>query len=105
MKLTLDLPYRPFRRGQQAQDGATAGFGDGFKYGLHGLICLLTHIRVKAYLTARRELARPQGPLRVCAVTRRRFSSGCKAHPPGDSLQPEATGAGMEVTKCLKPPV
>ena len=24
--------------------------------------------------------------------------------PPGDSLQPEATGAGMEVTKCLKPP-
>ena len=23
--------------------------------------------------------------------------------PPGDSLQPEATGAGMEVTKCLKP--
>jgi hypothetical protein len=24
--------------------------------------------------------------------------------PPGDPLQPEATGAGMEVTKCLKPP-
>ena len=24
--------------------------------------------------------------------------------PPGDSLPPEATGAGMEVTKCLKPP-
>src|SRR6516225_4564582 len=23
--------------------------------------------------------------------------------PPGDSLQPETTGAGMEVTKCLKP--
>jgi hypothetical protein len=23
--------------------------------------------------------------------------------PPGKSLQPEATGAGMEVTKCLKP--
>src|SRR3984893_15109580 len=23
--------------------------------------------------------------------------------PPGDSLQPEATGAGMEPTKCLKP--
>ena len=23
--------------------------------------------------------------------------------PPGDSLQPEATGAGMEATKCLKP--
>src|SRR5208283_3090867 len=38
----------------------------------------------------------------TCAVKRRRFSSGCKAHPA--SLQPEATGAGMEVTKCLKPP-
>jgi hypothetical protein len=23
--------------------------------------------------------------------------------PPGDPLQPEATGAGMEATKCLKP--
>ena len=23
--------------------------------------------------------------------------------PPGDSLPPEATGAGMEETKCLKP--
>src|SRR5215472_2426203 len=28
--------------------------------------------------------------------------SGCKAHP-GDSLQPEAIGAVMEVTKWLKP--
>jgi hypothetical protein len=24
--------------------------------------------------------------------------------PPGEELPPEATGAGMEVTKCLKPP-
>ena len=30
------------------------------------------------------------------------FTSGWKAHPA--MLQPEATGAGMEVTKCLKPP-
>src|SRR5208282_5872859 len=45
---------------------------------------------------------RPERPLSACAVKRRRFSSGCKAHPA--SLQPEATGAGMEVTKCLKPP-
>ncbi len=30
------------------------------------------------------------------------LSSGCKAHP-ATPLQPEATGAGMEVTKCLKP--
>src|SRR5215469_4271204 len=37
----------------------------------------------------------------TCAVPRRRFPVG--ARPTGDSLQPEATGAGMEVTKCLKP--
>src|SRR5271166_3752190 len=48
----------------------------------------------------RRQLPRSACP--TCAVKRRRFSSGCKAHPA--SLQPEATGAGMEVTKCLKPP-
>jgi len=30
------------------------------------------------------------------------LSSGCKAHP-ARSLQWEATGAGIEVTKCLKP--
>src|SRR6202043_1970184 len=30
------------------------------------------------------------------------LSSGCEAHP-AKSLQPEATGAGMEATKCLKP--
>src|SRR5258707_15084531 len=37
----------------------------------------------------------------VCAVTRRRFPVG--ASPTRQPLQPEATGAGMEVTKCLKP--
>ena len=31
------------------------------------------------------------------------LSSGCK--PPGDSLQPEAIGAVMEVTKWLKPSI
>ena len=30
------------------------------------------------------------------------LSSGCKPHP-ANSLQPEATGAVMEVTKWLKP--
>ena len=39
--------------------------------------------------------------LRVCAVKRRRFPVG--ANPTRRTLQPEATGAGMEVTKCLKP--
>ena len=42
-----------------------------------------------------------EGPLWVCAVTRRRFPVG--ASPTRQPLQPEATGAGMEETKCLKP--
>src|ERR1700737_4222129 len=42
-----------------------------------------------------------EGPLRVCAVTRRRFPVG--ASPTRQPLQPEATGAVMEVTKWLKP--
>ncbi len=44
----------------------------------------------------------PQRPLWVCAVLRRRSSVG--ASPTRQlSLQPEATGAVMEVTKWLKP--
>src|SRR5260221_7277454 len=39
--------------------------------------------------------------LRVCAVIRRRFPVG--ASPTRQPLQPEATGAVMEVTKWLKP--
>ena len=42
-------------------------------------------------------------PLNVCAVRRRRFSVG--ASPTRQPLQPEATGAVMEVTKWLKPSV
>src|SRR6266851_8803644 len=45
---------------------------------------------------------RGEGPDSACAVTRRRFPAG--ASPARRSLQPEATGAGMEETKCLKPP-
>ena len=37
----------------------------------------------------------------MCAVERRRFQVG--ASPTRLLLQPEATGAGVEVTKCLKP--
>jgi hypothetical protein len=44
-----------------------------------------------------------QCPLNVCAVTRRRFPVG--ASPTRQPLQPEATGAVMEVTKWLKPSV
>jgi hypothetical protein len=40
-------------------------------------------------------------PVRVCAVKRRRFPVG--ASPTRRPLQPEATGAVMEVTKWLKP--
>src|SRR3979411_3025098 len=42
-------------------------------------------------------------PLRVCAVERRRFPVG--ASPTRRSLQPEAIGAVMEVTKWLKPSI
>src|SRR5215471_2965564 len=42
-------------------------------------------------------------PFSTCAVARRRFSQWVQ-DPPGGSPPPEATGAGMEVTKCLKPP-
>jgi hypothetical protein len=48
----------------------------------------------------RRSLAR-QCPLMACAVKRRRFPVG--ANPTRQPLQPEATGAAMEVTKWLKP--
>src|ERR1700686_4464522 len=40
-------------------------------------------------------------PRWVCAVTRRRFPVG--ESPTRQPLQPEATGAAMEVTKWLKP--
>ena len=42
-----------------------------------------------------------ESPLHPCAVTRRRFPVG--ANPTRRTLQPEATGAVMEVTKWLKP--
>jgi hypothetical protein len=42
-------------------------------------------------------------PLGVCAVQRRRFPVG--ANPIRQSLQPEAIGAVMEVTKWLKPSI
>src|SRR5450631_1645004 len=42
-------------------------------------------------------------PVRVCAVQRRRFPVG--ASPTRQSLQPEAIGAVMEVTKWLKPSI
>ena len=40
-------------------------------------------------------------PLMACAVLRRRFPVG--ERPIRQPLQPEATGAGMEETRCLKP--
>src|SRR5664280_1113357 len=42
-------------------------------------------------------------PTWVCAVQRRRFPVG--ASPTRQSLQPEAIGAVMEVTKWLKPSI
>src|ERR1700675_1109059 len=47
------------------------------------------------------KLLNSEGRFRVCAVTRRRFLVG--ERPTRQPLQPEATGAAMEVTKWLKP--
>jgi len=47
--------------------------------------------------------ADPEGQRRVCAVKGGAFQ--WVQVPPGDTLQPEATGAVMEVTKWLKPSV
>ncbi|WP_084717645.1 hypothetical protein [Sphingomonas sanxanigenens] len=47
-------------------------------------------------------LPTPNG-VKVCAPCQGGAFQWVKA-PPGNMLQPEATGAGMEVTKCLKPP-
>ena len=47
------------------------------------------------------EDARHERLLMACAVKRRRFPVG--ASPTRQPLQPEATGATMEVTKWLKP--
>jgi len=47
--------------------------------------------------------ARRQRLFMACAVTRRRFPVG--ASPTRQSLQPEAIGAVMEVTKWLKPSI
>jgi hypothetical protein len=51
----------------------------------------------------RRRFLRCMSPLLACAVQRRRFPVG--ASPTRQPLQPEATGAVMEVTKWLKPSV
>src|ERR1700687_3097083 len=45
--------------------------------------------------------ARPELLLWVCAVTTRRVAVGVR--PTRQQLQPEATGAAVEVTKWLKP--
>src|SRR5882757_2628086 len=47
------------------------------------------------------DLLRCLCPHLACAVERRRFPVG--ARPTRQTLQPEATGAAMEVTKWLKP--
>ena len=47
------------------------------------------------------ELRTPRCLRLACAVKRRRFPVG--ANPARQPLQPEATGAAMEVTKWLKP--
>src|SRR5437899_2383992 len=56
---------------------------------------------MRSYEIVRRTGALGNSPQRVCAVERRRFPVG--ARPTRQTLQPEATGAAMEVTNWLKP--
>ena len=58
-------------------------------------------IAARANFNSRAVLCRAQRPLLACAVIRRRFPVG--ASPTRQTLQPEATGAAMEVAKWLKP--
>src|SRR6266851_5542118 len=67
---------------------------------LHRRVPLLIHILTIKLGNSVVQL-QTRRPLRVCAVQRRRFPVG--ARPTRQTLQPEATGAAMEVTKWLKP--
>jgi len=52
------------------------------------------------------QLGHPAGSRRTTAIHVRRDKAALfqwVRGPPGDPLQPEAPGAGMEATKCLKP--
>src|SRR5262245_45860618 len=59
-----------------------------------------THMKLRCCIAP---VTRSRGLPRVCAVQRRRSPVG--ATPTRQPLQPEATGAAMEVTKWLKPSV
>ena len=65
-------------------------------------VSCLQQVNDRSYIMGITRRANRERPLSTCAVTRRRFPAG--ANPARRPLQPEATGAGMEVTKCLKPP-
>ena len=68
-----------------------------------GHIILGRRILVRPFSSCHVHRRDPQCLVNVCAVTRRRFPVG--ASPTRQPLQPEATGAVMEVTKWLKPSV
>jgi hypothetical protein len=65
--------------------------------------CRRTHAGhpIQLFVRVSNEEARMNVRYRVCAVQRRRFPVGVS--PTRQPLQPEATGAVMEVTKWLKP--
>src|ERR1700675_4038527 len=64
---------------------------------------MVLHPRCQPQLSRQDGLVLGQRPRWVCAVQRRRFPVG--ASPTRQSLQPEAIGAVMEVTKWLKPSI
>ena len=59
--------------------------------------------KVRFLALSARSWANIEGQLRVCAVKGGAFE--WVQVPPGETLQPEATGAVMEVTKWLEPSV
>jgi hypothetical protein len=85
---------------------AASPLGNDFLYVVIGIPALLLTwalAGVGALVLSLRCAMRKEWRRCVCAVRRRRFPVG--ASPTRRTLQPEATGAVMEVTKWLKPSV
>ena len=81
--------------------GLVVGIADLDPSGLSAIQRALVSVAQTNYINSPVALSEKERLLLVCAVERRRFPVG--ANPTRQPLQPEATGAGMEETICLKP--
>src|SRR5271166_7070260 len=100
-RLESDLTRSPSDRRMSAI-GATVAFRLRPQSGAHRLFIGATAKGRSGSICPVRQ-ALGERPLFACAVRRRRFPVG--ESPTRRTLQPEATGAVMEVTKWLKPSV